>query len=289
MSTPSRAGSFATTETAHPNRDGRQKAQLFRQFRLPPEARERRRCDLESILEEDDLEVCESDLEDCPYAACLLRLPAGGGGIMIAAGQDTGRRRFSLAHELGHYHIPKHKDVGVALYCADADLRARAADARKLEWEANDFATELLMPRRLFAQDVIGREATFRTVAKLADADAYDVSFTAAAWRLVETSRESCALVVSVDGQIEWIVRSDSWRYPLAERRRLLPHGSAGEAVARGETVTPGAESVDPLIWLTSADGRVHAPHGVEVFESTHAIPRLRQVLSLIWVVEDGE
>jgi len=288
MPTPPSRGA-TSPDPARQSREGRQKAQLFRQYRLPPDARDARRCDLDPILDEDGLEVCESQVADCGYAACLLRMPDGGGGIMIAAGQDRGRRRFSLAHELGHYHIPRHKNVGVALYCADADLRAREIDARRLEWEANDFATELLMPRRLFARDVAGREATFRTVTELADPGMYDVSLTAAAWRLVETSREACALVVSVDGHVEWLVRSEAWRYPLAEWRRPLPRGSAGEAVARGESPNPRAEPVDPLVWLSSSDGRWLGGDSVEMFESTHSIPRLGQVLSLLWAIEAGD
>lgn len=267
-------------------RDGLQKAQLFRQYRLSPEQRERRRCDLEPILEEDGIEVCESELSDCGYAACLVRVPEGGGGIMLAAGQDKGRRRFSVAHELGHYHIPSHREVGVAFSCADAEMRVRESDARHREWEANDFATELLMPRRLFTQDVAGRDMTFHTVTSLASFEMYDVSLTAAAWRLVETTREACALVVSVDNQIDWVVRSNAWHYSLAERRRAVPTGSVADAVVHGEMSNKHAESVNPSVWLTSADGRQLAPSRVNLFESTHVVPRLRQVLSLLWVVD---
>lgn len=284
MSESASSRAFASSRS----RDGRQKAQLFRQYRLSADERERRRCDLERILEEDGLEVCESELGDCGYTACLLRMSGQGGGIVIAQGQDPGRRRFSLAHELGHYHMPRHKDVGVALFCAEADLRARESDARRLEWEANDFATELLMPRRLFAADVGKREASFRTVAALAGPDMYDVSLTAAAWRVTETTREPCALVVSCDGQVEWIVRSDAWRYPLAERRRPLPTGSMAEAVARGEAPSATPETIDPAIWLAGTDGRLRVSAGIEMLESTHAVPRLRQVLSLLWVVDEG-
>lgn len=283
---PSPLAPRSSVPPAGRDRVGRHIAQLFRQVRLEADMRDRRRCDLEPILDEDGLEVCESEVADCGYAACLLRMPEGGGGIMIAGGQEPGRRRFSLAHELGHYHIPSHKDVGIALHCADADLRARSSDARVREWEANDFAVELLMPRRLFAEDVRNRDATFRTVAALAGADMYDVSLTAAAWRLVETTRDACALVVSVDGNVEWVVRSEAWRYPLAERRRPVPDGSAAAAVVRGETPSAAAEPLDPGIWLASSDGRWTAPAGVELLESTHAVPRLRQVLSLLWIPE---
>lgn len=277
-------------------RVGRDVAHLFRKYRLDGQGDERR-CDLDPILEFDRIHVCESEVEDCGYAACLVRpRDSSDAGIFIAAGPGPGRRRFSLAHELGHFHIPSHQHVGVPLdglglaySCADAELRARARDARRIEWEANDFAAELLMPSRLFSRDIDRREVTFRTVSELASADMYDVSRTAAAWRVVETTRDACSLVVSVDGQIDWIVCSKAWRYPLAERRRPLPAGSAAAAVAEGELPHDGAEPVAPAVWLTSADGSWRAGTGVTLLESTHTVPQLRQVLSLLWVIEGDE
>lgn len=274
-----RSGDSRTTD----EREGRRIARLFRMARLQPAASATRRCDLDAILEEDCIEVVESELVDCGYCACLLRMPEGGGGIVISKGQDRGRRRFSLAHELGHYHIPSHL-VSDHLSCADADLRRRSSDANRKEWEANDFATELLMPYAQFASDVGSREASFRTVATLAAPDMYDVSLTAAAWRLVQTTREPCALVVSEDGFVRWIVRSDAWRHSLPETRRVLPAGSAADAVARGESPTSTPIAVDPAIWLAPADGRIFLPDDSELLESTHSIPRLGQVISLLWM-----
>jgi hypothetical protein len=282
MSSPNRGAASKPSERGA--RAGRDIAQLFRKVRLDATARGRRRCDLDPLLKEDQLEVCESEHSDCGYAACLLRVPGGGGGIMIAAGQDPGRRRFSLAHELGHYHIPSHHGVGVALYCADSDLRARASDARRLEWEANDFAAELLMPFRLFSEDVRNRDATFAVAQSLAGDTMYDVSVTAAAWRLVETTSEACALVVSVDGNIEWAVRSSAWNQPLPERHRPLPAASLAAAVTRGELSVPKGEQVDPMAWLSSADGRWVASAATQLVESTHVVTRLGQVLSLLWI-----
>jgi len=269
------------------NRNGRQKARLFRQYRLTNGERDRRRCDLERILAEDNLEVCESELGECGYAACLVRDASHGGGIMIARDQDPGRRRFSLAHELGHFHIPTHHQVGFALWCADADMRARDRDAKRLEWEANDFATELLMPLRLFAADVGTREVSFRTAKLLAAPDMYDVSLTATAWRMVQTTRDACALVVSTHGQVDWVVRSEAWRFPLAERRRPVPVGSIAEAVCRGEAPGAAPEPLAPETWLADAEGGARDFNGVELFESTHAVPRVGQVLSLLWAVSE--
>ncbi len=273
-----RPGSTAT------DRKGRRIARLFRQHRLP-DVLDARSFDIDAVVAADDIVISESEFEEDGYAACLIRT-SGCSGIMIAGHQDRGRRRFSLAHELGHFHIPTHVDVGTRLLCADAALRTRSMDAARLEWEANDFATELLMPFRLFSRDVERRDASFQSVALLAAPDMYDVSLTAAAWRLVETSREMCALVVSIDGHVAWSVRSPSWRLPLPDVRRPTPVDTLAAAVLRGERPISTPESVDPRAWLSSADGRWVAPTELQLLESTHVVPRLNQIVSLLWTPE---
>ncbi len=67
--------------------------------------------------------------------------------VVINAAEPRPRRRFTLAHELGHW-VCQVLDGRVApVYCRAADL---APDAdRSLEREANVFAAELLMPEPL--------------------------------------------------------------------------------------------------------------------------------------------
>lgn len=259
------------------SREGQRIARLFRQAR---DLDETRACNLDSILAEDDLEIVDSRCADPGYTACLIRSPLDlpGGIISLAPGQEGGRRRFSIAHELGHYHIPKHRKFTPS--CTDSDLRARGHDARQVEWEANDFAAELLMPWRLFSLDVDARDPSFESVLELASRDFYDVSITAAAWRLVQTTSEACALVVTVDGVVEWIARSRSFQYSMAERRQRIRSGTVAAAVFSGERPESKPERVDWHEWLDHGPGS-----GAEVWESTHAIPSLRQVLSLVWVI----
>ena len=269
---------LANSTVGEPSRRGREIAHMFRKSRGLLSTRA---CDIGEILEEADLVVAESERDDPGYAAALIRLQGGGGGIMIAANQAEGRRRFSLAHELGHFFIPSHAKQGPSLRCADADLRARSSDSKQLEWEANDFASELLMPKRLYAEDAKHRPISFETVAHLSHDDMYRVSRTAAAWRLVQITREPCALVATRDGAIEWVARSDSFRHWIPERGQQIRHGSVAAALNRGEAKSDAAEQVDPQEWL---DG--DALDDIVVFESANPVPSQRQIVSLIWVQE---
>ena len=149
---------------------------------------------------------------------------------------------------------------------------------RRVEWEANSFAAELLMPTRLFRRDAQKREISFEAAYELMSPDMYGVSVTAAARRMVQVSNEPCALVVTRQGRVEWQERSRFY-YPMATHGQLVRGGTIAAAVAGGESPEPGAEPVDPASWLD------RLPDGeFTLLESTHFIPSLDQVLSLLWI-----
>lgn len=91
-----------------------------------------------------------------------------------------GRRRFTIAHEIGHWVCQVQAGVEAPAFCRAVDVEPGAD--RKLEREANVFAAELLMPNtsvhRVFDGDVP------------ACAQVFDVSNLAMSWRLY-----SCALL----------------------------------------------------------------------------------------------
>lgn len=66
--------------------------------------------------------------------------------------RSQGRRRFTIAHELGHWllHAQRGKKKSFERFCRAPDLDP-AADPAKQEREANDFAAELLMPEEVIS------------------------------------------------------------------------------------------------------------------------------------------
>jgi Zn-dependent peptidase ImmA (M78 family) len=83
--------------------------------------------------------------------------------VVLRASEPEPRRRFTLAHEVGHWVCQVLEGHTAPVYCRDVDLSA-AAD-RQLEREANVFAAELLMPepavRRVWAGSIADSAATF--------------------------------------------------------------------------------------------------------------------------------
>jgi Zn-dependent peptidase ImmA (M78 family) len=109
--------------------------------------------------------------------------------IGVNSSQAPVRQRFTIAHEIGHFRLHPGHDVHV-----DRDVKVDFRDdvsslaVHKGEIEANAFAAELLMPRRLVQQAVVSA-ATRGSVTKRSLieelAERFDVSRQAMEFRLV--------------------------------------------------------------------------------------------------------
>ena len=75
--------------------------------------------------------------------------------IWVSRHETWERRRFSVAHEIGHFLLHAAGGDEAAVYCRAGDLRPDPESPERLrEREANRFAAELLMPEALVEQEV---------------------------------------------------------------------------------------------------------------------------------------
>lgn len=96
----------------------------------------------------------------------------------VEAERSQGRRRFTIAHELGHWYLHATHEQGEHFerFCRDADLRTH----RRAEGEANEFAAALLMPESLVTEQAAATRMNIPLLAKR-----FDVSFPAMRLRLI--------------------------------------------------------------------------------------------------------
>lgn len=176
--------------------------------------------------------------------ACLLRDGKKG---LIRIRQDireTGRKRFAVAHELGHWEL--HKDISQVFACTDDDMVASYKASRE-EGEANGFAAGLLMPSALFSATV---EKPFNFDTLTQTADYFHTSLTATAIRYVELSSDYCAVAVIEAGKIRWWRGSQDF-----EQRFWLRHGASisrdtmAASLSGAGQVHAGPEEVDIEAW----------------------------------------
>ena len=182
------------------------------------------------------------------------------GAILVAAGRSRQRRRYSIAHELGHFLIPTHMpEPGENFTCSLDDLHRldpRERDRRKrIEAEANGFAGALLMPE---ARIRLGSQAAapdIREIARLAQL--FDVSKEAMARAYGDAEREAIAVLVLRHGRIQRIYR-DSERFPWIVPRKdeQTPAGSIASSTELAPREVSDIEECEPDVWFGTRDAR---------------------------------
>lgn len=113
--------------------------------------------------------------------------------------RQHGRKRFAIAHELGHWRL--HAAISQLLACTKEDMLARYKESEP-EAEANWFAAELLMPEALYRPAIAGNAPNPDVINGLANR--FLVTRTAAAVRFVELCKEHCVFVMCEKGRIKW-------------------------------------------------------------------------------------
>lgn len=113
--------------------------------------------------------------------------------------RQHGRKRFAIAHELGHWRL--HAAISQLLACTKEDMLARYKESEP-EAEANWFAAELLMPEVLFLPAIAGNSPKPDVIEGLAKS--FSVTLTAAAVRFVELCKDHCIFVFCEAGKVRW-------------------------------------------------------------------------------------
>lgn len=144
-----------------------------------------------------------STLEAEGFIGALIADPEKNNGvILVKEGLPEKRKRYTQGHELGHFLIPSH---GYQRQCSKKDLEenSRTTAYQRQEAEANRFSAGLLMPKFMFAKDMDALGSIDAGhIRQLSDL--YNVSMQAVANRYIELSPESCAIVFSHRGKVQY-------------------------------------------------------------------------------------
>jgi hypothetical protein len=109
------------------------------------------------------------------------------------------RLRFSLAHELGHYHIEEHRKALIQGKTHNSNPGFKSKDPRELQ--ADEFAASLLIPWDLMEPRIEKTGHLFLPEVKDI-AEKCEVSLYSAAIRYVRMASEACVVVVAQNGKI---------------------------------------------------------------------------------------
>lgn len=228
----------------------------------------------------------------------VLAKPASDGGVsgmLIRHGEhfciayathiaSSGFRRFSIAHELGHYFLEGHID---AIF-ADGSLhesRAGLLSNTEYELEADRFAARLLMPNALFSAALRRAGEGLEAVESLAAT--CDTSLPATGIRYAECTHEPVAVIVSSGNSVDYCAMSNALReidgIDWIRRNQPLPR----DCVTRGFNSDPArvrrserAEGTSPFQnWFGGA-------HRIAVTEEVLGLGAYGKTLTVLHGVE---
>jgi len=205
--------------------------------------------DLLHIAEQIGLRVREVDAE--AFEGSLVRALDGPKGIIaINKGiREFTRKRFTIAHEIGHYVIPSHRRLENT--CTNNMVETWRENLNRPELEANEFAVEFLLPMRSVRDGLRLNDPSLRTIAKVANQ--FDTSLTATTLRFIGLTALPCVAVWSEGKRTKWYRRSEAFAFYLP--KEILPcEGSFAFRLSEGGNAPDEITEVPPESWLDRRD-----------------------------------
>lgn len=247
------------------------------------------------LLDEFGLDdIIDVDLQDLVFARNILyrETPLGGcegrivfgnkGRAIITINSETTylpRKRFSIAHELGHYEL-KHNlihfdNVATLDYYKNGNQ----------ETEANEFAAELLIPAPRFNAAVAGIPFSPRLLEVLAEE--FGTSISSILYRYIDVGPHPVAAVFSHNGKVLFMKKSSQFRRRFIDYTKLpVPHNSVSEEWFQERTRYDknDIQDVDLNVWFDMSWFRENDDRPMNTCHEYCFISELyNTVLSVIW------
>jgi len=231
--------------------------------------------DLPALASKFGLRIREVDSEG--FDGALVRVPGQRGGIIAvkASIPETTRKRFTIAHEIGHYVVSGGERLDV---CSPTTIETWGLAVQKPEVEANEFAVELLLPtkyvRSMLVQDFPDFPAISRTASE------YETSLTATVRKFLRLTDHACAMVWSKDGQIVWSKRSETFTLPIRRGKLDLSTRASELFLHSSQQEEPEFQERPSRLWLKS-----HGKAAVtQILECSVLMQNYDSVLTLLWI-----
>lgn len=201
-----------------------------------------------AIAASTDIKVSSWQPEELGISGFLMKAGDAFGIGYSTAIKNEGFENFTIAHELGHYFLDGHVDAlfkdGAPCHFSKSGYISNDLH----EKEADLFASELLMPEKLFRAAIHRGGIGFSLIKRLAEEG--KTSLVATAIRCCKLGEDPLAVILSRGDEIEWCIMTKSFSechgvYQLP-KKSLLPKASATYAFnSNSSNVANGASRED--------------------------------------------
>lgn len=196
-------------------------------------------------------------------------------GIFVNPKARAERKRFTVAHELGHFVL--HRAMQATFNCDKESVYTGIDTLKAIEREADDFASNLLMPGNMLRDRIDGKRIDIHLLGDLAKE--FGVSLEAMCIRLVKYTEQRAVLVYWDNGFLKY-------QWPSGEARRTRvrlrktedPQEPFVGTLAADDEIAQEWDGVDmpASAWCTSEGG------DIRLRELKHTYTDGNRVLSLL-------
>lgn len=229
--------------------------------------------DLELIAFERGLIIQEKELIGCEGR--LISNKNYGMIIINKSIRENGKKRFIIAHEMGHYELQKGKNN---ISICDESSFINWNKNGPHENEANIFASEILFPRNIFQEFCKGAKFSKDLIIEIANY--FSCSLSATALRYADIGSRPIAVIFSQNKQIKWYRCHKDFAFQFVDLR--IPVNSYSYAydyyTKKGMPNSP--EEIIADAWFTK-DFKFKKSY--KLIEQNIPFPSYNAVLSLVW------
>ncbi len=190
-----------------------------------------------------------------------------------------GKRRFTIAHELGHFEM--HRNL-VPIH-DDTDATLEYFQKGSQETDANEFASELLMPEELFIKECQGKKFSPDLLRHLSNR--FKTSITSIAYRYFNLGNHPICLFYSYNNKVKYWKRPENYPHFVNDRTNLTPpEDSVAYEFFDKQKIYPKHESKQP-IWKSTwfVLNNWENDMNYKFFEYCIITPKFNTVLSIVW------
>ncbi len=127
-------------------------------------------------------------------------------GIFYNGSARPERRRFTIAHELGHFVLHRAQPPEGGFNCDKSSVYSGSDTMAVIEREANDFASNLLMPGDVLREWISNQRIDLHVLSAIAKR--FQVSFEALCIRFIKFTTQRAILVYWDNGFVKYEWRS---------------------------------------------------------------------------------
>lgn len=202
----------------------------------------------------------------------------GGSGIITidSSISSEGKRNFVLAHEIGHFLL--HKDALTLFSDTDKTLNEWFKKGSH-EDEANYFATELLMPQRLFTQKIENKKLSLSLIKELSSY--FHTSILATFLRFIDCGNYPLMVIFIENGIIKWKKASSDFPFTWIPIGSKLPVYTVAGDLFYNKVSDEDPQTVEALEWF-SEDSEIKKKKHWKLLEQCYRISPT-EIVSCLW------